>query len=206
MVLRVIYRGNAEAVRSHDKTKQHSLAQLAVKLNEAVPFATQQQKKAKESATAMQLSRQVRLYLLQQDLGGLQAYPSLSVTHYFEVLGLPLETQRALLDRAQKEGLDARDLRLLGHPSGAGAAASAAPTEAHVRGEIDRALDDLGRISDERSGLAADLLAVGAPADAVQKLTDALRTVQDQVFSLRDLLGAEKQNKKKGAARPGQTA
>ncbi|MGC4118866.1 MAG: hypothetical protein QM765_30740 [Myxococcales bacterium] len=72
-----------------------------------------------------------------------------------------------------------------------------------MRGEIDRALDDLGRISDERSGLAADLLAVGAPADAVQKLTDALRTVQEQVFSLRDLLGAEK---KKRAATPGQTA
>lgn len=95
MVLDTLYGGDLMAWRSR-AAKAHSLRALA--------------RRDDLTVSSSGLYRAVALYELAQNLGGLERWSTLGISHLRLVLGLPISEQRRLLDAAVGSGLTVAEL------------------------------------------------------------------------------------------------
>ncbi|HEY3447336.1 MAG TPA: hypothetical protein VGK67_13275 [Myxococcales bacterium] len=95
-----LFHSSEAAFRSRDPSKRDPLNDLAAQEGMA---------EAKWSRT--RLRNAIELALMAKAHGDLRAWPFLRASHYEEVLGLPAQRRRELLDRAQQERWSVRRLK-----------------------------------------------------------------------------------------------
>jgi hypothetical protein len=98
LILDEFYHGDREFWRSHASVKESSFRKLAELLDGA------------EGLSVSALCRSVATYDLVQRLGGLNRLNHLTATHVRTVLALPFETQKQLLECAERERWSVRIL------------------------------------------------------------------------------------------------
>lgn len=137
------------------------------------------------------LYRYLRIADLAARLGGVARFANLELSHFREVLGLPFEQQKSLLETANAEGWKVDQLAQAASHTRVKTDVDASR---HLRGELDRTLRDLARASEESHGLLADMQRAGVPAnEKIGRLLADLRTEVQRVVT--QLAAAEREKK-----------
>ncbi|HEY3451156.1 MAG TPA: hypothetical protein VGK67_32660 [Myxococcales bacterium] len=123
------------------------------------------------------LRNAIEVALMAKALNDLRAWRFLRVSHYEEVIGLPADKQRELLDRAEKESWS---VVRLGQEAGKQKAARPAPAPGSVKsdkalGLLRKAMDQVAAMPGSGTALAPCLVESGVEAAA--ELTAALEKV-----------------------------
>lgn len=175
-----LFRGSEAALRSKDRTKADSLNDLAA-----------QPGMAEASWSRSRLRNAIEIALMARAHRDFRAWRFLRVSHYEEVIGLPAEKQRALLDRAEQEGWSVARLKQEpGQQKPRAAKAAPLPTSPEkALGQVRKARAGVTALTDP---LAASLVGAGVEADdaeelaaAVQKVVGLLDAFQKQLEGMR---------------------
>ncbi|HEY3444928.1 MAG TPA: hypothetical protein VGK67_01140 [Myxococcales bacterium] len=161
-----LFRASEEAFRCKNSKKPDSLNALA---------GQPRMKRAKWSRTRLRNS--IELSLMAKVLNDFRAWRFLTVSHYEEVIGLPVDRQRELLDQADKEQWSVRDLsdelEKQNSQRPVAAAGSVAPQEA-LR-QIRKAMGQVAALADPKAALSACLVEAGIDAKAAAKFASRMK-------------------------------
>lgn len=131
--------------------------------------------------TETKLYRAVRTHEQEVAFGGFDRWPSLTVSHMHAVQGLPWDKQRELLDTAQAQRQQVRELQRTVSAARGIAPRSPACTAVVEASAVLRRLD---RVLDLREELASDLGLAGVSEQSIVHLCEMLEHLHGKVDSL----------------------
>jgi hypothetical protein len=131
--------------------------------------------------TETRLYRAVRTHEQEVAFGGFERWPSLTVSHMHAVQGLPWDKQRELLDTAQAQRQQVRELQRAVSTARGIAPRSATYTAVVEASAVLRRLD---RVLDLRQELASDLGLAGVSEQSVAHLCEMLEQLHVTVDSV----------------------
>ncbi|HEY3448327.1 MAG TPA: hypothetical protein VGK67_18365 [Myxococcales bacterium] len=173
-----IFHGSEEAFHSKDPTKEDSLRDLA---------AQDGMEKAGWGREHLRVT--IAVSLMAKSHNGFRAWRFLRVSHYAEVLGLPVEKQRALLDQADKGRWSVDRLEEeVGEKKPRKARAETPLAPARLLVQVRQTMAELAARADPSTGLGPAFVQLGLDARAAAELTATLERCVGQLQGFQKLL------------------